>query len=53
MLTKFDKAYTALLVSFISATVLQFTGIAIDPVVQSGIIAVLTAGLTWLVPNKP
>lgn len=52
MLTKFDKAYAALLVSFVSATVLHFTGINIDPVVQSGIVAVLTAALTWLVPNK-
>lgn len=53
MFSRFDKAYTALLVSFVSATVLQFTGVTIDPIVQGGIVAVLTAGLTWLVPNKP
>lgn len=52
MFSKIDKAWTALLVSFVSATVLQFTGITIDPMVQSGIVAVLTAALTWLVPNK-
>jgi hypothetical protein len=52
MFTRFDKAYVALLVSFGAATVLQFTGFTIDPMVQSGIVAVLTAALTWLVPNK-
>ena len=52
MFTKFDKAYVALIVSFGAATVLQFTGLTIDPVVQSGIVAVITAALTWLVPNK-
>lgn len=52
MFSRFDKAYVALIVSFGAATILQFTGITIDPMVQSGIVAVLTAALTWLVPNK-
>lgn len=52
MLTKFDKAYAALLVSFISATAMQFFGVEIDPTLQAGIVAVITAALTWAVPNK-
>ncbi len=52
MLTKFDKAYAALLVSFISATALQFFGFEIDATLQAGIVSVITAGLTFLIPNK-
>lgn len=52
MLTRFDKAYAALLVSFISATALQFFGFEIDATLQAGIVSVITAGLTFLIPNK-
>lgn len=52
MLTKFDKAYAALLVSFISATALQFFGFEIDATLQAGIVSVITAALTFLIPNK-
>lgn len=52
MLTKFDKAYVAAAVSFIALTLMNFTGIELDAQVQAGIVAVITAALVWLVPNK-
>ncbi len=53
MFTKIDKAWTALAVSFLSATLMQFFGVQLDATLQAGIVAVVTAGLTWLIPNKP
>lgn len=52
MFTRFDKAYAALLVSFVSSTLLQFVGFEIDPALQTGIVSVITAALTFVVPNK-
>ncbi len=52
MISKIDKTWVAALVSFASLTVMQFFNIQIDATVQNGIIAVVTAALVWLVPNK-
>lgn len=52
MISKIDKAWVAAAVSFLSLTVMQFFGIEIDATVQNGIVAVITAAFTWLVPNK-
>jgi hypothetical protein len=52
MFSKIDKAWVAAAVSFLSLTAMQFFGIEIDASVQNGIVAVVTAALVWLVPNK-
>lgn len=65
MFTKVDKAWVALLVSFLSATILQFVGWDISPELQAGFteavwsllqglgpVAVATGFFTWLIPNK-
>lgn len=52
MLTKIDKAYVSAAVSFLSLTLMNFFGVELDATVQAGIVAVITAAFTWLVPNK-
>jgi hypothetical protein len=52
MFSKIDKAWVAAAVSFLSLTAMQFFGIAITDSVQSGIVAVITAAMVYLVPNK-
>jgi hypothetical protein len=52
MFTKIDKAYVAAAVSFLSLTAMQFFGFELDTSVQAGIVAVVTAVMTWAVPNK-
>lgn len=52
MFTKFDKAYVAAAVSFISLTAMQFFGFELGQELQNGLVAVITAALVYLVPNK-
>jgi hypothetical protein len=52
MFSRIDKTWVAAAVSFLSLSALQFFNIQIDATVQNGIIAVVTAALVWLVPNK-
>lgn len=52
MLTSIDKAWVSAAVSFLSLTTMQFFGFEIDATLQAGIVAVVTAAFTWLVPNK-
>lgn len=52
MFTKVDKMWVAALVSFLSMTAMQFWGLEIGQEFQNGLVAVLTAAMVWLVPNK-
>lgn len=52
MFTKVDKMWVSGLVSFLALTAMQFFNVEIDATLQAGIVAVITAALTWLVPNK-
>lgn len=52
MLTKFDKALAALLVSFGSSLALHFFGWQVSPETQAAIVTGLTTLFVWLVPNK-
>lgn len=52
MLTKFDKAYTAALVSFLSLTIANFFGIEVPAEMQAAIVGLITGAMTYLVPNK-
>lgn len=52
MFTVFDKAITAFVVPGV-LSLLQTYGITPDTEVSTLITMVVTAGLVWLVPNKP
>ena len=53
MLSKFDKAWVALAVSFIAQTAMQFWGVEVSVEIQATVVSVITAALVFLVPNKP
>jgi len=53
MLTTFDKAWVAGVVSFVCQYVLSSVfHIDIDPTVQAGLVSVISAVLVYIVPNK-
>lgn len=52
MLSRFDKAYTAALVSFLSLTAANFFGIEVSPEVQAALVGLITGAMTYLIPNK-
>lgn len=52
MISRFDKAWVAGLVSFGAMTAATFWGFQIDPTMQAAIVSVLTGAFTFLVPNK-
>lgn len=53
MLSKFDKAWVALTVSYIAQTAMQFWGVGVSAEIQMGAVSVITTLLVFLVPNKP
>ena len=53
MLTKFDKAFAALLVSSLVPILNHLFGWNITPEMQAIAVTVLTTLFVWLVPNKP
>lgn len=52
MFSKFDKAYTAVMVSFLASTAATFFGVEISPENQAALVALITGLMVWLVPNK-
>lgn len=52
MLTKFDKALAALIVSFVAGILQHFFGWVVSPEIGTTLTAVLAGAFTWLVPNK-
>ena len=52
MFTKFDKAFAAIITSFLSALALHFFNWNISPEIQALIVTTITGFFTWLVPNK-
>lgn len=52
MLTKFDKAFAALLVTGLVPIINYLFGLSISAEMQATIIAVLSTVFVWLVPNK-
>lgn len=52
MLTKFDKALAALIVSGGVPIIVHFTGVPVAEFYQLAATAVLTGAFTWLVPNR-
>jgi hypothetical protein len=52
MFSKFDKAYAAALVSFISLTAANFFGVEVSPEMQAALVGLISGAVTWLVPNK-
>ena len=52
MFSKFDKAYVAAIVSFISLTAMQFFGVTIDANLQNAIVAIVSGMFVFATPNK-
>lgn len=52
MLTKFDKAFAALIVSGLVPIITHLTGWNISVEMQAIAVTVLTTLFVWLVPNK-
>lgn len=52
MLTKFDKALAALIVSGAVPVITYLTGWEIGPELQATATTILTGFFVWLVPNK-
>lgn len=48
----FNKAWVAALVSFIAMTGATYLHFTISPEIQAMIVALLTGGMTFIVPNK-
>lgn len=52
MLTKFDKAYVAALISFLALNLQHWAGVELTVELQAALVAVVTGLFTWWVPNK-
>jgi len=52
MISKMDKAWVSGIVAFAAVQVQHFFGITVDPNVLAGAAFVISAAITYLVPNK-
>ena len=53
MISRFDKALAAMIVSGLVPILTHFFGFDISPELQAVAVTVLTGFFVWLVPNKP